>query len=57
MDLTISDKIKLINDIYKDFLDKAKNIEVKRDKKIADLFKDEDQQEIQKILSSFKKQV
>lgn len=56
MDLSISDKIKLVNNIYQDFLAQARGIEVKRDKKIAALFEGDDQREIQKILSSLKKQ-
>ena len=57
MALSISDKIKLIDNIYQDFLKKARNIEIDRDRKIEALFKGDDQQEIEKILKSIKKTV
>lgn len=54
MSLSSSDKIKQINNIYQDFLKKARAIETRRDKKIEALFQDDDQEKITQILSDLK---
>ena len=54
MALSSEDKIKLIHDIYQDFLQKARVIGAERDKRIAALFRDDDQSQITQILNDLK---
>ncbi|MFA5184385.1 MAG: hypothetical protein WC456_02545 [Patescibacteria group bacterium] len=49
MPLSNSDKIKLINDIYRDFSSKVRSIEAERDQKINSLLRDDDQAQIAQI--------
>ena len=49
MPLSHQDRIKLIDDIYQDFLTRVRAIEAERDQKIGSLLQDDDQEKIAQL--------
>ena len=54
MRLSSANKIKLVDDIYQDFLSKVRDIEATRDAKISALFKRSDNEKVTQILKNIK---